>query len=209
MGAAKHPPAPSRHLAAVAPLAGGAVRPSAGRQNRAESQQARRTTACSLRRRRSWRACDACAGLAACVLCVLVQLAGVAGKQAVAAQEAGVQQTYIRFRDVLQPPSAYFTPITPYYNLWRAPRLRGAHTSFCGVLSQRPRLTVCLCAGRNTTYRVIGLGVVRALFGALSQHSIPTKVIYLSQGVERPGFVFHRALVDHQCVCGKAAAAAR
>ena len=126
MGAFKHPPAPSRHLAA--PLAGGAAGPSAGAHNPAESQQARRTSACSLRRRRSWRACDACAGLAACVLCVFAQLAGVAGKQAVAAQEVGVQQTYIRFRDVLQPPSAYFNPITAYYNLWRAPRLRGAHT---------------------------------------------------------------------------------
>lgn len=151
MGAFKHSPAPSRHLAAPR-AAGGAAGPSAGRHSPAASQQARRTPACSLRRRRSLRACDACAALAACVLCVFAQLAGVAGKQAVAAQEPGVQQTYIRFRDVLQLPSAYFTPITAYYNLWRAPRFPRRSHNFLGLLHSGPGFwCVLVLAGTQHT----------------------------------------------------------
>ncbi len=31
---------------------------------------------------------------------------------------------YVRFATALQPASAYFNPVTAYYNMWRAPGLK-------------------------------------------------------------------------------------
>lgn len=43
------------------------------------------------------------------------------GKGAAAPEQQRKAQTYVRFKDALQPPGNYFNPVTAYYNMWCAP----------------------------------------------------------------------------------------
>ena len=62
-----------------------------------------------------------CRCLAACLLWACLQQAQVWGKDAAAPEQQRKAQTYVRFKDVLQPPSNYFNPVTAYFNMWCAP----------------------------------------------------------------------------------------
>ena len=73
-----------------------------------------------------------CHMLAACLLCL--QHGHAAGKEAAAPEQQRKEQTFVRFKDVLQPPGNYFNPITAYYNMWCVRNWHGTIFSGCAPL---------------------------------------------------------------------------